>query len=207
MLKHAHATLTAAACAALLAGCSGDATGPSGSGDATMQAAAIGDDPPASPAAAGSGPSFNHNGASGTVDFQARIYVQTSAGAWTELTSGAWGSGTVDASGHGSAVVFATSRVAAGGYARVRVVFQEVRANMSGSLVVSSGLLSGSVTVDMQSDGSVTVERQVSASASAGGTTRLLVNLNAGAWLNQANASTHTVSESDFASAVAVTAS
>lgn len=206
MLKHAYATLTAAALAALLAGCSGDATGPSGSGDATMQAAAIGDDSP-STSTSSSGPSFSYGSASGTVDFSARVYVQTSAGAWTELTNGAWSAGSVDASGHGNAFVFASSRVAAGGYARVRVVFQEVRANMSGSLVVSSGLLSGSVMVDMQSEGSVTVERQVAVSANANGTTRLLVNLNAGAWLNQANASTRTASKSAFASAVAVTAS
>jgi hypothetical protein len=70
---------------------------------------------------------------------------------------------------------------------------------------VSSGLLSGTVNVDLAGDGNVTIERQVNASVQAGGTSRLLINLNASAWLNQASATTRTVNEAAFASAVAVT--
>lgn len=205
MLK-TYATLCAAALLATLGGCSSDATG-AGSGAARMQVAAVGDDAPAASAAPGAAPRFAQSSASGTVEFAARVWVQTRAGGWVEVTEQAAERATVDASGRAGAVVLATSNVEAGTYGRVRITFQEVRARMNGSLQVSTGLLSGTVNVNMAGDGSVTVERQVSASASAGATTRLLVNLNAGAWLNQASATTNTVSEAAFASAVTVTAS
>jgi len=202
-------TIRAALCAATLAtlAACGDSTGVGGSGDATMQVAAQGDDgPSASVAPAGEAPSFASSTASGTVDFRARVYIQTESGGWLELTDQAAQAASVDASGQGGAEVFATSRVEAGTYARVRVVFEQVRAQMNGSLQVSTGLLSGTVDVDMAGDGSVTVERQVNSSVQAGGTSRLLINLNASAWLNQASATTRTVNEAAFASAVAITA-
>lgn len=202
-------TIRAALCAtafATLAAC-GDSTGVSGSGNATMQVAARGDDAPAgSMSSAGEAPRFAESTASGTVDFRARVYVRTESGGWLELTSQVAQAASVDASGQGGAEVFATSRLEAGTYARVRVVFEQVRAQMNGSLQVSSGLLSGTVNVDMAGDGNVTIERQVNASVQAGGTSRLLINLNASAWLNQASATTRTVNEAAFASAVAVTA-
>ena len=210
MTKKVSGTVFAAALVAVLGACGGDATGAQGSGDATMQVAARGDDAPAAsaaPATDGGAPRFSHSSASGTVDFRARVYAQTSAGGWVELTNQAAQQATVDAAGHGEAVVFATSRVQAGAYSRVRVVFEQVRASMSGSLQVGTGLLSGTVSVDTQGDGSVTVERQVSVSASAGATSRLLINLNSDVWLGQASAQTRTVSEAAFAAAVAVTAS
>ncbi|HEX8696713.1 MAG TPA: hypothetical protein VF746_30120 [Longimicrobium sp.] len=207
MTKKISAALCAAALAAALGGC-GDSTGVAGSGDARMQVAAQGDDAPgASASRAPDGPRYSHSSASGTVDFRARVWVQTSAGGWVELTEQAAEQATVDASGHAGAVVFATSNVEVGAYSRVRVVFEDVRANVSGGIQVGTGLLTGSVLVSLGGDGSVTVERQVSVSASAGGTTRLLINLNSDVWLNQASATTHTVSETAFASAVQITAS
>jgi hypothetical protein len=207
-MKKTHATLFAIAAAALLAGCS-DATGTGGSGDARMQVAAVGDGggPSANAAPDRSAPRYATTTAEGTVDFRARVYVQTQAGGWVELTGGAAQQAVVDASGRAGSVVLATSRVEAGTYTRVRVVFEQVKANVSGSLEVSTGLLSGTVNVDTQGDGSVTVERQVSASVSAGATSRLLIDLNSGVWLNQASASAHSVSEAAFAAAVQVTAS
>jgi hypothetical protein len=205
-MKQTHATLFALAAAALLAGCS-DATGTAGSGDAQMQVAAVGDDGGASAYTApeGGAPRFSTTTAEGTVDFQARVYVQTQAGGWVELTGGAAQQAVVDASGRAGSVVFASSHVQAGTYTRVRVVFEQVKANVSGSMTISTGLLSGTVNVDTQGDGSVTVERQVSASVSAGGTAHLLIDLNSDVWLNQASATTHTVSEAAFAGAVQVT--
>ncbi len=205
MTNTIRAMLRAATLATALAAC-GDPTSASGSGSATLQVAARGDDAPAQSAApAGEAPRFAESTASGTVDFRARVYVRTESGGWLELTHQAAQASSVDASGQGGAEVFATSRVEAGTYARVRVVFEQVRAQVNGSLLVSSGVLSGTVNVDMAGDGSVTVEREVSASVRAGGTSRLLVNLNASAWLNQASVTTRTVSEAAFASAVAVT--
>ncbi|HEX8244423.1 MAG TPA: hypothetical protein VF541_13035 [Longimicrobium sp.] len=208
MKKKTFATLFAVAAAGVLGACS-DATGVSGSGNAAMQVAAVGDDNGAAAAKAPSAsraPRFATTTASGTVDFRARVYVQTQAGGWLELTGNAAQHAVVDASGRAGAVVLATSRVEAGTYARVRVVFEEVNASLSSSLTVSTGLLSGSVSVDTQGDGNVTVERQVAVTASAGATSRLLINLNSDVWLNQASATTHTVSDAAFASAVQVTA-
>jgi len=207
-MKQTHATLFAMAAAALLAGCS-DATGTAGSGDARMQVAAVGDNGGASASAAreSGSPRYSVSSAEGTVDFRARVYVQAQAGGWVELTGGAAQQAVVDASGRAGSVVFASSSVQAGTYTRVRVVFEQVKAHVSGTLVISSGLLSGTVSVDTQGDGSVTVERQVSASVAAGGTGRLLIDLNSDVWLNQASASAHTVNEAAFASAVQVTAS
>lgn len=196
------------AAALLLAACDGDVTG-SGGGDARMQVAARGDDAPASQSvqsADGGAPSFSHTSAQGTIDFRARVYVQSSTSGWIELTEGAAGQGTVDASGHGSAVAFASSNVQAGSYNRVRVVFEDVDANLSGGLQISTGLLTGSVSVNLESDGQVVVEREINVSASSGATAQVLINLNADAWLNQANASTRTVSEASFRNAVAITA-
>ena len=205
-MKQTHATLFAMAAAALLAGCS-DATGTAGSGDAQMQVAAVGDNGGASAYAApqGGSPRYTVTSAEGTVDFRARVYVRTQAGGWVELTGGAAQQAVVDASGRAGSVVFASSRVQAGTYTRVRVVFEQVKANVSGTLVISSGLLSGTVNVDTQGDGSVTVERQVSASVSAGGTGHLLIDLNSDVWLNQASATARTVNEAAFAGAVQVT--
>ncbi len=203
-------TIWAAALAMGLGACSGDSTGPGGSGDATMQVAAVGDDGGAAASRApadGGAPRFAQTTAQGTVDFRARVYVQSQTDGWVELTNGTASAVQVDASGAGGARVFSTSRVNAGSYARVRVVFQDVRANLSSGLQVSTGLLTGQVQVDAESDAQVVVERQVAAGVSTGGTTRLLVNLNTDVWMNRASATTRTVSESEFASAVQVTAS
>jgi hypothetical protein len=198
-----------AAAATTLAACD-SATGPEtgGSGDATMQVSAIGDDAPSQSAQPqGGGAVYAVTTAEGTVTFRARVYAQAGAGQWVELTNRAAQQATVDASGRAGAVLFTSSRVNAGAYGRVRVEFEQVNASLSGSLQVSTGLLSGNVSVDGEGDGKIVVERQVSASASAGATSRLLINLNTSTWMNQASATSRTVSEAAFRAAVAVTAS
>lgn len=203
-------TTMAAALALALAAC-GDATGTAGSGEATMQVAAQGDADGASQSAAaapGGAPAFAQaaGSAEGTVTFRARVWAQSSAGTWVELTRGAAQQAAVDASGRAGSVVFATADVEAETYTRVRVVFEEVRANVSGGVTLSAGgILSGEARVDLAGDGSVTVERAVSVSAASGSTARVLVDLNADAWLNRASATTRTVSEAEFASAVRIT--
>jgi hypothetical protein len=172
-----------------------------------MQVSAIGDDAPSQSASPGGGAVYAVTTAEGTVTFRARVYAQASAGQWVELTNRAAQQATVDASGRAGAVLFTSSRVSAGAYGRVRVEFEQVNASLSGSLVVSTGLLSGNVSVDGESDGKIVVERQVGASASAGATSRLLINLNTSTWMNQASATSRTVSEAAFRAAVAVTAS
>ncbi|HEX8674476.1 MAG TPA: hypothetical protein VF710_21430 [Longimicrobium sp.] len=182
---------------------------PTGSGDeAWMEVAAVGEDGGASRSVAPSesGTRAQQSSASGTVSFDARVYVQTSAGAWLELTDGAAESVSVDAAGQSESRAFASERVEAGSYSRVRVVFEDVDAQVNGSIQIGTGLLSGAVSVDLQGDNQVVVEREVNVTARTAATTRLLVNLNADAWLSRANAQTKTVSEAEFASAVAVMA-
>lgn len=207
-MKTIRIPLFAALAGVALAACSGDSTGPSaGDGEAAFEVAARGDDAPATAQQSPTGgATFTHTSAEGTIRFRARVYAQTSAGSWVELTNRTAQEAAVDASGHGSAVVFARTKAKAQAYGRVRVVFESVRADLDGQLQVGTGLLSGAVSVDLRSDGQVVVEREVSVSARAGATTRVLLNLNAGAWLNRANATTRTVAESEFASAVRVTA-
>ena len=198
----------AAALVLALAACDGDATG-TGSGDAQLQVAARGDDAPAasqSLSARDGAPSYSHSSAQGTIDFRARVYVQSSTSGWVELTNQAAGTASVAASGHGEAMAFANSRVQAGSYNRVRVVFEDVDAHLNGSLAVNSGLLTGTVSVNLESDGQVVVEREVNVTASSGATTRLVLNLNADAWLSRASATTRTVAEAEFRNAVQITA-
>jgi hypothetical protein len=200
------------AAALVLAACDGDTFGTSresGSGAARMQVAVRGDDAPPSQSVQGAdagGPAFNHTSAQGTIAFRARVYAQSTTSGWVELTNNAASSSSVNASGHGNAVAFVSSRVEAGSYSRVRVVFQDVDANLTSGIQLDGGLLTGSLSVDLGSDAQVTVEREVSVSASATATPQLVINLNADAWLNQASATTRTVSETAFQAAVQVTA-
>lgn len=201
-------SVLAAALVMALAACDGDVTG-SGSGDARLQVAARGDDAPASQSvsATDGAPSYTHTTAQGTIDFRARVYVQSSTSGWVELTNQAASTASVAASGHGEAVAFASSRVQAGSYNRVRVVFEDVDANISGGVQISTGgLLTGSISVNLESDGQVVVEREVNVTASSGATTQLVLNLNADAWLSRASATTRTVAEAEFRNAVQITA-
>jgi hypothetical protein len=194
------------AAALVLAACDGDVTG---TGDARLQVAARGDDAPAaaqSVSATGGAPRFSHASAQGTVDFSARVYVQSSTSGWVELTNQAASAASVAASGHGEAVAFASSRVEAGSYNRVRVVFEDVDAHLSSGLQLGTGLLTGTVSVNLESDGQVVVEREVNVTARSGASTQLLLNLNADAWLSRASTQTRTVAEAEFRNAVQITA-
>lgn len=205
-MKKMGTTLLAGLSAFAFAACDGGATSPDGSGEAAMEVRAVGDDGAAASREDGQAPTFQQGTAEGTVTFRARVYAQTSAGTWVELTDQASEQVTVDAGGRASSAVFASERVEAGAYSRVRVEFEDVDADVEGGVQIGTGILTGEVSVDMEGDGRVVVERSISANARADATTRLLVNLNASAWLNQASMTTRTVSEAAFRSAVTVTA-
>lgn len=198
-------TVVAGVLALGLAACE-DTAGPGG--EATMRVSARGDGGPAASRVAGDGTAFSQalGSAEGTVEFRARVYVRTEAGSWVELTRRSAERVTVDASGRGEAKAFATAGVRATGYDRVRVVFEDVKANVTGGIRIGTGVLSGLVTVDLRSDGRTVVERGVDVELAAGGSAELLIDLNADAWLNQASAQSNTVSEAAFESAVRVTA-
>lgn len=200
------ATTLAAMMTLALAACS-DGTAPTTPDEARMQVQAEGDTDAGTTGQSATGDANDDGGwAMGTVSFDARVFVQSSAGQWTELTNAASSRTTLDASGRGSAAVLANAEVDAGAYARVRIVFRDVRANVTGDASASTNLLTGALRVDLGTDGEVVVERTVSVNASAGTTSRMTVDVNADAWLASANAATRLVTESAFASAVRVRA-
>ncbi|HEU0054012.1 MAG TPA: hypothetical protein VFQ39_12590 [Longimicrobium sp.] len=201
-MKTIHWTLLGAALVAALGACE-SATGPGAEDGPVMEVAARGEDAPAASVSPdGGAPRFTHTASRGSVEFRARVYVRSSAGGWAELTDGAFQRASVDAGGHGSSQIFAGSRVEAGTYDRVRMVFDEVNADITASVTVGGASLTGNVSV--ATGDSLVVERTIQAQASAGFTTQLLLNLNADAWLSRVNLATRTVSAADFASAIGV---
>lgn len=166
----------------------------------------IGDRDGASSAATRSSSTSDSGGAAeGTIDIRARVDLWTQANGWVELDGGAAHAARVDASGASTASLLA-AEVEARSYARVRVVFEEVRANVTGGVQGGAGAaLEGEVRVgaDGSSDPAV-VERAVEVRVSGGGTTRLVVDLNADAWLSKADPQTRTVARSELESAVRV---
>lgn len=204
-------SLTTAALAAVLVlglgACDKDATGVA-AGQSRMEVGMRGDDGSGGASASrASDTRFDlTGGASGSVDVRARVWVETRAGDWVEVTNGAE-SETMQASGSDGSRLFATAEVDASAYHRVRVEFERVQANVVGSLTIDTGLLSGSVAVNSGADGSIVVERDVDFEARAGGTSHIDINLNAQEWLQRADAETHAVAEAEFRNAVSITAS
>ena len=185
-----------------------DATGP-GDGAGQVELAAVGDSDATSSSAAASpsepAPSTTTAGSEGTVHFRARIYLWTDAGQWVEVTNGAAAAGSVAASGDGGATVLASSRLRARSYTRARVVFEEVRAEMTGGVQLHPGtIVTGELTVEMAGGGRATVEREIDLQVRSGSTARLVIDLNSNAWMTLADAQTRMVSRSDFESAVRV---
>lgn len=189
-------------------GACGDITGP-GEGQATFQVAAQGDDPSAQQSSQGttstySQPMTSTDGrAQGEVEFRAQVEVQTRTGGWITLNQ--LQEVHVDASGQ-ETKTFASTRVDADSYTRIRVTFENVKANVTGGIQIGTGFLAGEVRVNLGSEGQTVVEREIDVNAGAGATTTLLINLNSSQWLNRADAQAKTVSEADFRSAVQIVA-
>lgn len=201
---------TAALAAALVLGmgaCDGDATG-AAAGQSRVEVGMRGDD--GSGGASASRASETRyslsGGASGSVEVRARVWVETRAGDWVEVTNGAE-SETVQASGSDGGRLLASAEVDASEYRRVRVEFDRVQANVVGSVTIGTSLLSGSISVNSGTDGTIVVERDVDFEARAGATSHIDVNLNAQEWLQRADAETHAVAEAEFRNAVTITAS
>lgn len=140
----------------------------------------------------------------GSVDLQARVYLQTEAGQWVELTRGS-AEQTVEASGSDGFKLLASSEIEAESYHRVRVEFERVRGDLSGGLVLGLNGGSAQLRVDVGSSGRVTVEREVDLAAHASTTTRIDIDLNTAQWAG-AGDSAGLVAQGAFASAVAITA-
>jgi hypothetical protein len=196
--------MTVALFALVLAGCDAEVTG-AAAGTSRMDVGMRGDDPSSAPSATRSTTTRYDlsGGGSGSVEVEARVWVETKAGEWVEVTDGAE-SGSVDASGSGGVELLASSEVSATSYQRVRVEFDRVRASLIGGISLGGDLLNGTLTVDTGSDGKIVVERDISVDARAGGTSHLVLNLNAGEWMGKADTETRAVAEAEFRSAVAI---
>lgn len=191
-----------AAVLATAAGCDG-ATGPDGGG--TLEFAAVGDGAGAAEAAAPSYALMGQSEAEGEVEFAARAWVRTEGGDWLEVTPGAAGAAVVRASSGAAAEVFARAELPEGRYDRARVTFERVEANVTRGITIGVGnVIEGRVSVEV--GGGATVERSVEVEIATHGTTRVLLDLNAGSWLSRADAEARTVGRADFESAVAIQA-
>lgn len=187
-----------------MVGCE-ESTGPEEG--ATVRVEAVGDVAAGPSPARGSGYSqavlAADGSAQGTEQFTARVYMQTSSGAWVALTEEAAQNVTVDAYGRSGGQVVAIETIEARSYDRVRVVFDRVSANVMGGIQLGiGGLLTGTVQVNFGTDSEIVVEREVEVTAREGTTTTLVINLNTDAWLSQAAAQAKAVSEAEFESAV-----
>ena len=140
----------------------------------------------------------------GSLEVRARVWVRSEAGQWVEVTRGA-AEQTVEASGDDGFRVLARSEIEAESYNRVRVEFERVRGDLSGSALLGLGGGSAAVTLDVGGDGRVTIEREIRFAASASSTTRLDIDLNAPAWAGESDGA-GMVAEGAFASAVGITA-
>jgi hypothetical protein len=138
--------------------------------------------------------------AQGTVTFTAKVEVATAGGAYVPLSSAP---ATVVVKIDGSdSVHVAAGNVPAGSYTRVRVTFTGVQANVTGGLVIGGVGVTGLVSVGAAGE-SVIVERAVSL-GSPSADVRLLIDLDASAWLGTANPVTKVVASSTFQGAVKI---
>ena len=185
--------------------CGGENGSPLGAeGQAQMQVAVTGDAPESGSSTGSSDASGSTSSqAQGTVDVRAQVFVQSSTGGWTELTRGA-AQQTVVLASDAQGRTMATAKLAAGSYQRVRIVFEDVRANVTGGLQLGTGLLTGEVRVAGAGDSRITVEREIDVRLRSDAQAQLLIDLNAQAWLDRVDASTRTVGEADFRNAVDV---
>lgn len=179
--------------------------------------AACGDDGPTAPGAgtvevvvhdggspAGSPPAFQQtSGSSLSGEFRANARVQVFVdGAWQDLS----GLGSLDmrAELQGGESTVASTSVEARTYQRVRIVLQNARSDLDGSSDIGLGPIGVSVTVNVAGGGEVIVERAQPVTVQADGTTRLVLQLNSDAWLDENSVSSRAVARAAFEGAAQI---
>ncbi|MQA92009.1 MAG: hypothetical protein GEU90_17595 [Gemmatimonas sp.] len=187
---------------AALAGCESEPISPEGEGEVWV--GVRGDDGAETGASQSISPSGEASGEA-SVAVDARVYLGTEAGDWVEVTEeGA--QQTVRADGSDGVQALANSGVEAGTYSRVRVEFEHIRASVSGEVSIGLSLGEAELGVELGSDDQVVVERELAVRVRSGAQSRLTIDLNADAWLSQADVETRMVAEGSFESAVEITA-
>lgn len=187
------------------AGCSDGTVTGAGDGDATTEVRIHGDAPNSTNESRAESTSEGSADVEGSMEVSARVYVQSEAGQWVEVTRGT-AEQTVEASGDDGFKVLARSEVEAQSYHRVRIEFEEVQGDLSGSVLLGLGGGSSLVSLDVGGDGRVTVEREVDFVAQAGTTTHLDIDLNTAAWAGESS-DAGVVAEGAFTNAVSIAAS
>lgn len=166
------------------AGCA-DA-GPTGAeSDATTEVRVAGDAPQGGTASRSASSTDGEAAVEGSVRVTARVYLQRETGTWVDVTGAAAAEQTVDAAGDDGFRLLARSEVDAGTYQRIRIEFEDVRAEVNGALALQLG--SGLVSVELGSSGRVVVERAIELRAGAGSVSRVHVDLNAPQWIETAD--------------------
>jgi hypothetical protein len=167
----------------------GDAT-PQGSPGAARMSLAAADGPRSLGAAA----------AQGTIAFDARVSLVSSAR--VEEVNRAPASASVRIEGRDT-VRLTRGEVRRESYDRVRIVFTRVEADVASGLVIGGVTITGRVAVAIAPADSIVVERPVSLGGEDDNV-RLLVDLDASAWLASTNVVTRIVPAAAFQSAVRV---
>ena len=139
--------------------------------------------------------------AQGTVSFDARVALVSVAGARAEINRTPITTA-LRIDGHDTTFV-ASSRVPEDSYVGVRVTFTRVMANVTSGLTIGGANVTGAVSVNIAPGDSVVVERQV-ALGPGDADVRVLVDLDASAWLSTASPVTRLVPASAFQGAVKV---
>jgi len=138
--------------------------------------------------------------AQGTIDFTARVSLVASTGQVVPM--GGFVPVTVRIDGSDT-VHLASANVPAARYTAVRVAFTQVRANVTSGLVIGSTNVTGQLTVVIPAGDSLVVERSVDLGAPSADV-RLLVDLDASAWLSAADPVTRLIPAATFRDAVKV---
>lgn len=204
MSRPMRATMGAAALAAMLvlAGCTGELVG---GGQRDVEVTATGDgtgggSPSLAPryaVAEGRGPAFQANGISGTIRFDLAVsLMRNGASEWLATAANL----PVAANGRDTVLVTSGS-VFQVPYPTVRVTFTRVQANVTNGLAIGGVTLTGQVNVAIAD--SVVVEVPLDA-GETDEDIRLLIDLDASAWLAAANPLTRVVPAEAFRAAVKV---
>lgn len=201
MFRHTIVALTALA--SVSAACSDASITGAAAGEATTEVRLHGDAPAGGNQSVAPASDESATEIQGTVEVAARVYLQSDAGEWVELTSGAAAEQSVEVSGEDGYRLLARAEVEARTYERVRVVFERVEGEFDGQVEIGLGGEVISAELDLGSEGELVVERDIA--MNAGADTRLDIDLNAGGWASEA-ASSGVIARGDFASAVAISA-
>ncbi|HSU14204.1 hypothetical protein [Longimicrobium sp.] len=139
--------------------------------------------------------------AEGTITFDAKVSLVTSTGSVVPLNS-SLATAVVRIDGSDTVTVI-SGDVPAARYTAVRVAFTRVQANVTSGLVIGGTSVTGLINVSITRGDSIVVERAVDLGAPEADV-RLLIDLDASAWLSAANPATRLVAAAIFRDAVKV---